>query len=57
MEGKTGARCSIPGIYKCKDHPEVTKTFAKNAVFTPCSRAGSHGTTWVLVRKIDTVAS
>ena len=56
MEQKTGGRVSIPGIYKCKEHPEVTKTFAKNAVLPPCSRAGSHGTTWVLVRKIDTVA-
>ena len=57
MEGKTGARCTIAGIYKCKEHPEVTKTFAKNAVFLPCSRAGSHGTTWVLVRKTDAPAS
>ena len=51
MQGKTGERVAIGGIYKCKDHPEVTKTFAKGAVFLPCSRAGSHGTTWILVRK------
>ncbi len=51
MEGKTGTRVVLPGIYKCKEHPEANKTFTKGAVFTPCSRAGSHGTTWVLVRK------
>lgn len=52
MNGKTGDRVVLPGIYKCKDHPEVTKTFTKGTVFLPCSRAGSHGTVWILVRKI-----
>ncbi len=51
MNGKTGDRVVIAGIYQCKDHPEATKTYAKGAVFLPCGRAGSHGTTWILVRK------
>lgn len=54
MDGKTGGRVQFAGIYKCKEHPDATKTFAKNAVFPPCSRAGSHGTTWILVRRTDT---
>ncbi|NLI77500.1 MAG: hypothetical protein GX442_13790 [Candidatus Riflebacteria bacterium] len=51
MEGKTGDRVVIPGIYKCKEHPESTKTYTKGSVFLPCGRAGSHGTIWILVRK------
>ncbi|GAB1352420.1 MAG TPA: hypothetical protein PLK28_20110 [Candidatus Rifleibacterium sp.] len=51
MTGKTGERVVIGGIYKCQEHPEATKTFIKGTVFLPCGRAGSHGTTWVLVRK------
>lgn len=51
MEGKTGTRVVIQGIYKCKEHPENTQTFLKGKVFLPCGRAGSHGTTWILVRK------
>ena len=52
MNGKTGDRVVIGGIYKCKDHPDNTKTFVKNGRFLPCNRAGSHGTTWILVRKV-----
>ncbi len=51
MQGKTGDRCVIGGIYKCKDHPEATRAFKKAEVFPPCGRAGSHGTIWILVRK------
>jgi hypothetical protein len=51
MTGKTGERVVIGGIYKCQEHPEATKTFVKGTVFLPCGRAGSHGTTWILVRK------
>ena len=51
MNGKTGGRVVIGGIYKCQEHPDNTKNFPKAAVFTPCGRAGSHGTTWILVRK------
>ena len=53
MEGKTGTRVVISGIYKCKEHPDANKTFTKNTTFLPCGRAGSHGTTWILVRKTD----
>lgn len=53
MEGKTGTRVVFSGIYKCKEHVDNTKTFTKGGVFLPCSRAGSHGTTWLLVRKTD----
>lgn len=53
MNGKTGEKVVIGGIYKCKDHADSTRTFAKGAVFLPCGRAGSHGTTWILVRKIQ----
>ena len=51
MQGKTGERVVIGGIYKCKDHPENTHTFLKGTVFLPCGRAGGHGTVWLLVRK------
>ncbi len=51
MTGKTGDRVVIGGIYKCKDHPENTKTFLKGSIFLPCGRAEGHGTTWILVRK------
>lgn len=51
MDGKTGNRVVISGIYKCKDHPDANKTYTKGTVFLPCARAGSHGTTWQLVRK------
>lgn len=51
MEGKTGDRVVIEGIYKCKEHPNANKTFKKGTVFLPCGRAGSHATTWILVRK------
>ncbi|MBF0545223.1 MAG: hypothetical protein HQM08_12365 [Candidatus Riflebacteria bacterium] len=52
MEGKTGDRVTIKGVYKCKEHPDSTKNFDKGKVFLPCCRAGSHGTVWVLVRKM-----
>ncbi|MBF0409537.1 MAG: hypothetical protein HQM10_19510 [Candidatus Riflebacteria bacterium] len=52
MNGKTGDKVVIGGIYKCKDHPENTVTFKKGAIFLPCGRAGSHGTVWLLVRKV-----
>lgn len=51
MEGKTGTKVVLPGIYKCKEHPDATRTYARGSVFVACGRAGGHGTTWVLVRK------
>ncbi|MBF0500353.1 MAG: hypothetical protein HQM09_09475 [Candidatus Riflebacteria bacterium] len=51
MDEKTGNRVTVSGIYKCKEHPDCNKTFTKGAIFLPCGRAGSHGATWILVRK------
>ena len=51
MNEKTGQRVIFNGVYKCKEHPENTKTFQKGTVFPPCGRGEDHGTTWVIVRK------
>jgi hypothetical protein len=50
MNGKTGERCQVSGIYKCQTHPTNTIPLAKNNVFPPCSQGSGHSTIWVFVQ-------
>lgn len=51
VEGRTGEKCKVSGVYKCKTHPTNTAPIAIHNVFPPCSWGGGHATTWVLVQK------
>jgi hypothetical protein len=51
VEGRTGEKCTVSGVYKCKTHTDNTIPLAIHNVFPPCSRGGGHSTTWVLVRR------
>ena len=51
MQGHTGEKCQVSGVYKCSTHPSNTIPLAVNNVFPPCSQGTGHGTTWVLVQR------
>lgn len=51
VEGRTGERCKVSGVYKCKVHPSNTAPIAVHNVMPPCSINGGHATTWVLVTR------
>ncbi len=48
---KTGERCQVSGVYKCRAHPTSTIPLAIRNVAPPCPNAGRHATTWVLQRR------
>jgi len=51
IEGRTGEKCEVSGVYKCTTHPTNTAPIAIHNTFPPCSWGGGHATTWVLVRR------
>jgi len=51
LEGRTGEKCKVSGVYKCKTHEANTIPIAIGNTFPPCSYGVGHATTWVLVRK------
>jgi hypothetical protein len=51
IQGRTGEKCKVSGVYKCKTHSANTAPIAEHNVFPPCSWSGGHATTWILVRR------
>jgi len=50
VEGRTGERCKVSGVYQCKTHTTNTIPIAIHNVFPPCSWSG-HAAIWVLIRR------
>ena len=50
MNGKTGEKCQVSGVYMCSLHPSNTIPLSKGETFPPCSWNGGHGATWIFVR-------